>query len=818
MITTCFLSHSLRSAGAALLLLMILATAADAQRQYETWYFGSNAGISFEGGTATPLLDGQVNTVDGSAVISRATTGDLLFYSDGRTVWDSTHAPMPNGNGLAGHQSSGQPALIVPLPGDTNRFYLFTTGAANTASTATQFSTVNMQLNGGRGDVVLKNQLLLAQGTEKITATRHCNGVDYWIIAHTWGSNRFYAYLLTANGIVDTVTSEAGIIYLTSAEVQGTFQVSPSGKLLGVSSPALKTIEVFDFDNGSGVISNQRILAQSDVAYYGLEFSPDNSKIYVNTLPNANAAAHLYQFDLAAGNINAIQASRYQYVELRERDWQGGQLQLGGDGKIYVAWDRRDSLGTISNPNAVGPAAQYNHNGFWLGGRGSRYGLPNVIDSDIDTTNRAEGSLSTSVRFRPSTAKPGETVSVVVVICNGGNQPVNNVGLDLQIETGLVPLSGSGSGPYTFGSLAGNSCDSFEIEMRVPNSAQANTSYDACLEFRDSAPLPCAVPQRVCDALQITALPIDTSEVDYTFHVPTACPGTTSLVNVLFHSRRFTDTIVDVRFQGDNASLFSWGGAVPIRFAIKPTSDQYLPILVRRSDEGRQSAVMILATTTRDTFRVRLVSDVKSSTTPFIDLSEIRTGGRSTPFDTCIVVTNTADRAVAIYDTAWVHGGAGASLLSPSLPFLLIPGKSREICFRISSPGAAQVDTLILGGSEPVEECPHCFHQMVVINGLNPEPLSSVHAPGQLRRTEVQIVPNPASDQFVATTSLDTPGPVSVEVIDLTGRIRLTLRVDRAESGEHLIPFDSSDMPAGIYLLRVTTSETESIATIQIIR
>ncbi len=818
MISSNTLSRSLYAIGSTLFLLLTLATDVDAQRQYETWYFGSNAGITFKGGTATPLLDGQINTVDGSAVISRAATGDLLFYSDGRTVWDSTHAPMPSGTGLAGHESSGQPALIVPLPGDSNRFYLFTTGAANTPSTATQYSTINMGLNGGRGDVVLKNQLLLAQGTEKITATRHCNGVDYWIIAHSWGSNRFYAYLLTSTGIADTVTSDIGIAYSTSAEVQGTFQVSPNGKLLGVSSPALRTIEVFDFDNGSGTISNQRLLGQTDAAYYGLEFSPDNSKIYVNTLPNGSAAAHLYQFNLSAGDINAIRASRYQYIELRERNWQGGQLQLGGDGKIYVSWDGRDSLGTISSPNATGPAAQYNHNGFWLGGRSSRYGLPNVIDSDIDTVNRAEGSLSTLVRFRPSTAKPGETVSVVVVICNGGNKPLNNIGLDLQIETGLVPVSGTGSGPYTFGSVAGNSCDSFEIEMRVPDNAQANTSYDACLEFRSSAPLPCALPQRVCDALQITDRPVDTSEVDYTFYLPTACPGTTSLVEVLFHSRRYTDTIIDVRFQGDTPSLFSWGGAVPIRFAIKPTSDQYLPIVVRRSDGGRQSAIMVLTTTTGDIFRVRLVSDVKSSTTPFIDLTEIRTGGRSGPFDTCIVVTSRADRAVTIYDTAWIHRGADASLISPSLPFTILPGKSREICFRVSSPGAARVDTVILGGSEPVEECPHCFHQMVVINSLTPAPLSSVRTHGRLRNREVDVAPNPASDQFVATTTLDTPGPVSVEIIDLTGHVRLALQIDRAESGENSIPFDSSSLPAGTYLLRVTTSETESIAIVQIIR
>ena len=140
-----------------LLVTVSLATASTlcAQRQYETWYFGRNAGLSFTGGTARSIPNGKVNTLDGSAVISRPATGNLLFYTDGKTVWDSTHTPMPNGTGLAGHESSGQPALIVPDPDDTNTFYLFTTGAANTATTATRYSTIDMRLNGGKGDVVL---------------------------------------------------------------------------------------------------------------------------------------------------------------------------------------------------------------------------------------------------------------------------------------------------------------------------------------------------------------------------------------------------------------------------------------------------------------------------------------------------------------------------------------------------------------------------------------------------------------------------------------------------------------------------------------
>ena len=815
------MTSSLYSRSIALSLLFLLGLSLNdlsAQRQYETWYFGSNAGISFQSGVATPILDGQVNTIDGSAVISRATTGELLFYSDGKTVWDANHTPMPNGTGLAGHESSGQPALIVPLPGDSNRFYLFTTGAANTPTTETRYSTVDMTLNGGRGDVVLKNQVLLNRGTEKITATRACNGIDYWVIAHTWGSNRFTAYLLTAAGITDSVTSDVGISYPSSADVQGTFQMSSNGKLLGVSSPALQTLELFDFDNGTGVISNQRVLGESDVAYYGLEFSPDGQRIYVNTLPRASDAAHLFQYDLAAGDLNAIRASRFQYVELRERNWQGGQLQLGVDGKIYVSWDNRDSLGVIEDPNALGGAAGYQHSGFWLGGRRTRYGLPNVIDSDLDTTQRSTNGVTTSISFRPTSAKPGETVTVVIVVCNQGNQPLLDIDLEVNVDAALTPTTSNGSGLYTLGRVNATSCDSFSLSFRVPGNAAEGTRYQACLEFLGSTPTPCVLPPISCGDLLVEAAPVDVSEVDFTYYLPTSCPGTTDLVEVIFHSRRFTDTVIGVSFQGPQASLFSYGGTQPINFAIKPTSDQLLPIVVRRSESGRQTAVMVLTTSYGDTFRLRLISDVKVSTMPFLNVNEIRTGGRSSSFDTCLTVTNITSDAVVVVDTAWIHRGRGASLLSPAIPFSLGPGDSREICFRVTNPGSPDIDTLILGGSEPTDVCPHCFHHMIVINGLPPAPVSSVRPSTGSSIHDLRVSPNPAAERVTARITLNAAGSIDAELLDLTGHPRLQYSIEHAAKGQHVVPFNCSTLPSGTYLMRVIVDGIESIAPVQIIR
>src|SRR5690349_5705120 len=86
------------------------------QGEANKWLFGNGGGLDFNTGSPVPFAGGQINTTEGSASVSDA-AGNLLFYTDGITVWDRTHAMMPNGFGLLGGVSSSQSAMIVLLPG-----------------------------------------------------------------------------------------------------------------------------------------------------------------------------------------------------------------------------------------------------------------------------------------------------------------------------------------------------------------------------------------------------------------------------------------------------------------------------------------------------------------------------------------------------------------------------------------------------------------------------------------------------------------------------------------------------------------------------
>ena len=101
------------------LLLLLFTLGASAQKEANNWLFGHFAGIHFlEDGTVEALNGSAMTTNEGCSSISDV-NGNLLFYTDGRSVWDRNHVIMPNGDyfagtGLLGDPSSTQSGIIIP--------------------------------------------------------------------------------------------------------------------------------------------------------------------------------------------------------------------------------------------------------------------------------------------------------------------------------------------------------------------------------------------------------------------------------------------------------------------------------------------------------------------------------------------------------------------------------------------------------------------------------------------------------------------------------------------------------------------------------
>ncbi|MBA9075543.1 MULTISPECIES: hypothetical protein [Rufibacter] len=358
-----------------LLPLWLLSLLAVAQKEASVWYFGRNAGLSFAEGSLTPLKDGHLYSEEGSASICDA-QGNLLFYTNGMQVWNKTHQLMANGKELKGHESSTQAALILPKPGSPHLFYLFTTDFQG-MDHGLQYHLIDMSKEGGLGQVTSKNNLIFAPVTEKLTAVRHRNGRDFWVLTHRWNSTAFYAYLITPNGITFApVESRVGSMHTgDNGGTIGYLKASPAGDKIAMATWApVNKLEVFDFDNATGQVSNALDLGKFEEAY-GVEFSPDGSRLYGGKNGIAGGEARIFQFNLKAGTPDAIIHSGKQVAKSTSRKI--GALQLGPDGRIYVARNESSWLGIIRNPNAPGEDCDYKDAGVSLGSQRSEFGLPN---------------------------------------------------------------------------------------------------------------------------------------------------------------------------------------------------------------------------------------------------------------------------------------------------------------------------------------------------------------------------------------------------------------------------------------------------------
>lgn len=355
-------------------------------KEANIWYFGEYAGLDFNSGSPVALTNGALDTEEGCATIS-TNAGALLFYTDGLTVWNNTHVPMPNGTGLLGALagSSTQSAIIVPKPGSTNIYYLFTVDEQGGPG-GLRYSEVDMALDGGLGDITAtKNILLSTPVTEKLTAVRKANNVDCWVLAHDLTTNAFLTYSVTSSGVNTTpIISNAGSVD-TSGYGIGFLKASTNGSKLVSTSSYTNWIDVLNFSKATGLVTTDftfsPVLSQNVYSAYGAEFSPDGTRLYLSGFSWLDS---IYQYNMTLGTSSAIIASAIAigstpYYNVWFPDH--GALQIAPDGKIYLVKRSSATLACINYPNTLGVGCGFVDTAVNLLGRTGNLGLPNFMPS-----------------------------------------------------------------------------------------------------------------------------------------------------------------------------------------------------------------------------------------------------------------------------------------------------------------------------------------------------------------------------------------------------------------------------------------------------
>ena len=382
-----------------------------AQKQANIWYFGEYAGLDFNSGTPIAITNSVLNIFEGGASICDS-SGNLLFYTDGIVVIDSSHNQMPNGFGLPAIHNPTQGAVIVPKPNSDFIYYIFTgsaSGGEQGECGCLAYSIVDMTLNNGKGDIISKNNILHVPITEHLAAINHKNGNDIWVLTHEYGSNNIIAYLVTSSGVIQTPTiSKTGNVLPAGGwgqSAHGAIRFSPKGCKVALTYLNRDTLQVFNFDSEWGVVYNPITIPIEHS--WGVCFSQNGNILYAG---NGNSS-QLFQYDLSIFTESAINSSKTLIANMNEID----QLQNGPDGKIYIAKLWKDYLGVINNPNELGIGCNFVDNAIYLDGKINNRGLPNFIQSYFNTDTTTNNCSELYIKCLPPEASFIYTDSLMTV-------------------------------------------------------------------------------------------------------------------------------------------------------------------------------------------------------------------------------------------------------------------------------------------------------------------------------------------------------------------------------------------------------------------
>lgn len=378
-----------------LILFIIGLTPVLAQKQDFEWIVNFNylkfsrdsssgcAKISFNSASGNPnIYFDSVNIIEfyRSASCIADSNGNFLFAFNGYHAEDYTGERGVNWEMIKDNSEPlSQGHLIIPIPGKTDEFYLFTTnlkyvggeGVIGVIELSRSILKVNEEK---RVEVVSGKKQLIADTLDagKISACKHANGRDWWIIAPVDRINHFYNILLTPNGIDTIFLQKVNDLY-RAADV-GFSCFSPNGEYYVIGANMAfnhldgigNYIDFFHFDRCNGQLYNHQYKYVDTLQPYGVgvEFSPDNKLLYVAS------GSSLFQYEIVYGELaKKRHVAKYDgyLTEYSPGKFSANyfhQLQLAPDGRIYVGnyTTYSKDFSTINKPN--NPNSSFNRCDF----------------------------------------------------------------------------------------------------------------------------------------------------------------------------------------------------------------------------------------------------------------------------------------------------------------------------------------------------------------------------------------------------------------------------------------------------------------------
>lgn len=344
------------------------------QIKSDIWFFGDRASLVYRNDSvfSNNALNG-VHFDEGNGQLNDS-DGNIILFSDYDNIYDKFGNVVVSG--LGGFSSSTQSSIILRHPENDSFIYVFTNDVFDIGE---GLSFTQLVKRGNSFIVLMKNKTLINRGTEKLNAINHQNGRDIWVTSHSFGDNNFHNFLITKNGLIQcpVISGSGNIMGNTNSwfGAQGQLKFSPNGEYCSVcfGDYIYDDFQVFHFDNQNAKF--KLFISSTKIIPYGTEFSSVGNSIYVSDFKGKN----IYQYSLSSKDSLTVINSERLIATSSKDIFQ--QMQLGIDGRIYVAIKDSFYLGAIESPEDTGINCNFNRRSIYLGQANKSLGLPNFNQS-----------------------------------------------------------------------------------------------------------------------------------------------------------------------------------------------------------------------------------------------------------------------------------------------------------------------------------------------------------------------------------------------------------------------------------------------------
>lgn len=315
---------------------------------------------------------------------------NILFYTNGLSIFNKSHDTMLNSQGfnqyenlnIAFHQSDGDnsfnlPGAVVCLQdlADSNIYHIFHGNFENLyvpQTASLDFVTyhidetiIDITGDNGKGAVISKNVPILSGqfAPNYLTACRHGNGKDWWLLIPEYKNNVYRRLLFSEMGIAYTGSQPTGS--MREGNEGGVAHFSPNGTQYAIANyndNYYPSIRLFNFDRCRGILNpiQEWVIEMKSGSdrLLGVSFSPNSRFLYAVTF------LQIWQYDTWASDIEASKIKVAEYDNYMCGFFPNSYgvfslSQLTPNGEIWVAsWSGCDVYHKIKYPDSLGIACQ----------------------------------------------------------------------------------------------------------------------------------------------------------------------------------------------------------------------------------------------------------------------------------------------------------------------------------------------------------------------------------------------------------------------------------------------------------------------------